>query len=149
MAVTIAKLANLKSLACAGLLAVSMAFAGSATAQVTTLDRAPSDAGLAAAALSEGESLRAISMLRAELEEYPGDPALLINLGIAYAQNGNVAEARANFEAAMSGREMTELETANGTTTDSRRLARRALAMLDRGEFRPANAQAEQFTLNR
>ncbi len=140
---------NMKPIAFAALLAAGSTFAGSAAAQTTTLDQTPSDAGLAAAALTEGESIRAIAMLRAQLEEFPGDPALLINLGIAYAQGGNDAEARASFQAAMSGREMIELETANGTTTDSRRLARRALAMLDRGEFRRTNARAGQFTLNR
>ena len=47
----------------------------------------------------------------------------------------------------MRARDVIELETANGSTTDSRRLARHALAMLDRGEFRPARHTSEQFTL--
>ena len=88
------------------------------------------------------------TMLKAELEEHPGDPALLINLGIAYAQNGSTAEARKSFEAALASREVVELETANGTATDSRRLARRALAMLSRGEFRPSGAGSDRLTLN-
>ena len=50
---------------------------------------------LAAAALSEGESVRVIAMLWTQLTEFPGDPALLINLGVAHAQGGNDAEARA------------------------------------------------------
>lgn len=107
-----------------------------------------SDAGLAAEILADGESVRAIAMLKAELEEHPGDPALLINLGIAYAQNGSTAEARKSFEAALASREVVELETANGTATDSRRLARRALAMLSRGEFRPSGAGSDRLTLN-
>jgi hypothetical protein len=38
------------------------------------------------------------------------------------------------------------LETADGTSTDSRRLARKALKMLERGEFRVAPAHGEQLT---
>lgn len=105
------------------------------------------DAGLASKAIASGEATQAISMLESELRRYPGDPALLINLGIAHAHVGDEAEARAMFEAAVEARENVELETANGRTTDSRRLARQALAMLDRGEFRATTAQADQLTL--
>ena len=66
---------------------------------------------------------------------------------IAQAQRGNNAEARTLFEAAMRSREVVDLETANGSATDSRRLARLALAMLDRGEFRSEARTASQFTL--
>lgn len=96
----------------------------------------PSDAGLASASLANGEVAKAIQMLEAELKEYPNDPALLINLGIAHAQTGNEAGARDLFVAAMASREVIELDTANGRTTDSRKLARLAIAMLERGEFR-------------
>lgn len=105
-----------------------------------------SDEGLASETLADGQSLRAISMLEAELAQHPGDPALLINLGIAHAQRGNDAEARTSFEAALASRNVIELETADGRTTDSRRLARQAIAMLDRGEFRPVG-QTDQFSL--
>lgn len=141
-------LSMMKPIAFAALLTAGTAFAQPVAAQspAQTLDAA--DAGLAAATLFEGESVRAIALLRAELEEHPGDPALLINLGIAYAQGGNDAEARQSFESAMASRDMIELETANGGITDSRRLARRALSMLDRGEFRTLNVRTEQFSLN-
>lgn len=62
------------------------------------------------------------------------DPAVLINHGIALARTGQFEEARIRFEAAAS-RTGVELETANGDWVSSRRLARQALAMLDRGEF--------------
>lgn len=97
----------------------------------------PEDAALASDAIAQGHSLQAISMLEAELARAPNDPALLINLGIANAHIGNDAKARECFETVMTSREVIELETADGTEMDSRRLARRALAMLDRGEFRP------------
>ncbi|MHA7819696.1 MAG: hypothetical protein ACX930_08645 [Erythrobacter sp.] len=106
-----------------------------------------SDAGLAADTIADGRTMQAIAQLEAELELYPGDPAVLINLGIAHAQSGNETEARLNFEAAMRSRDVVELETANGRTTDSRRLARHALTMLDRGEFKPEPRTPSQFTL--
>ena len=131
-------------IALTALLAATAAFAQPVEAPAN----APTDAGLAAASLSEGESVRAIAMLRAELEQYPEDPALLINLGIAYAQTGSDSEARSAFEAAMASRDAFELETADGTTSDSRRLARRAIAMLNRGEFRSSSMRTGQLTLN-
>ncbi len=63
------------------------------------------------------------------------DPARLINHGIALARTGNYDAARADFEAAANARDSVELETADGNWVDSRRLARKALAMLDKGEF--------------
>ena len=131
-------LAGLSALAAVGAL-----IAAPAAAQ----DQAPTDAGLSAAALSDGQTNRAINALTAELESHPGDPALLINLGIAQAQSGLTQDARVSFEAAMRSREVVELETANGRVTDSRRLARRAIAMLDRGEFGSQRATGRQLTL--
>ena len=63
------------------------------------------------------------------------DPARLINHGIALARTGNYEAARADFAAAANARDSVELETADGKWVDSRRLARKALAMLDKGEF--------------
>ncbi len=63
------------------------------------------------------------------------DPARLINHGIALARTGDYEAARADFEAAAAARDSVELETADGKWVDSRRLARKALAMLDKGEF--------------
>jgi hypothetical protein len=105
------------------------------------------DAALASDTLSDGDTARAIQMLRAELRDNPTDPAIMINLGIAQAQAGDEVRARELFRAAMASREVLELETADGRTTDSRRLARNALAMLERGEFRPATTQGDRFTL--
>ena len=133
-------LSKVSPLALAALLAVSAAPVAAQTA-------VPTDAGLAAETLSDGRTMQAISQLKAELGAHPGDPAVLINLGIAQAQIGNEAEARSSFEAAMRSREVVELETASGMTTDSRRLARHALVMLERGEFRAERNSSSQFTL--
>lgn len=134
---------NKNRLGLTAILAASAAFAMPANAQSVT----PTDAGLSAQTLSDGQTIRAIAALESELEAHPGDPALLINLGIAHAQIGETEKARASFEAAMRSREVLDLETVNGTTTDSRRLARKAIAMLDRGEFRAERASGSQFTL--
>lgn len=137
------KLSNMTPAAIAALFAASISVATPLQAQTDQV----AERGLAVQPLAQGESVRAIAMLKTALEDTPGDPALLINLGIAYAQGGNEAEARASFEAAMASREVIELEMANGATMDSRRLARRALGMLDRGEFQQRVADSSRLTL--
>ena len=79
--------------------------------------------------LAAREAIEACETLPAD------DPARLINHGIALARTGDYEAARASFEAVAEASERVELETAEGEWVDSRRLARRALAMLDKGEF--------------
>lgn len=98
---------------------------------------------LAAQTLAAGREDEALATLSRASAANPHDPAVLINLGIAYAHKGDETKARAAFEAALTCHEVVELDTADGTATDSRRLARKALKMLERGEFR---TRAEQFT---
>ena len=62
-------------------------------------------------------------------------PAQLINLGIAYARQGDSRRARVLFRKAANAEEIYSLETASGTWTNSRVLARRALASLDSGSL--------------
>jgi tetratricopeptide (TPR) repeat protein len=62
-------------------------------------------------------------------------PARLINLGIAHARMGDEEKARALFAEAAASGERYWLETATGEWVDSRDIARKATAMLDRGEF--------------
>lgn len=99
--------------------------------------------GLASTALAGGHAVDAVELLRAELERDPNDPALLINLGIAYAQMGDEAAAQSHFKAALTSPEVIELDTADGRTTNSRRLARQAMVMLERGEFQPDRVAAK------
>jgi tetratricopeptide (TPR) repeat protein len=102
---------------------------------------------LAARTLAAGRSDEARATLeRASLAD-PRDPAVLINLGIAYAQAGDEARARAAFAKALACEEVIELDTADGSSTDSRRLARKALRMLDRGEFRADSGRTGQLTM--
>ncbi|MEL6542170.1 MAG: hypothetical protein AAFN04_03895 [Pseudomonadota bacterium] len=85
--------------------------------------------------LSKGRAYRAIAALEKRVEAAPEDPALLINLGIAHAQVGDAESARTMFDRALVSPEPIELETADGKVIDSRRLARKAIRMLERGEF--------------
>lgn len=138
--ITMSKITKTGLVAVAGL---GLGLAAPSYAQTTQ----PSAEGLASASLAEGQALKAIRTLEAELKAYPDDPALHINLGIALAHSGNEAKARGHFETALASREVLELDTADGRTTDSRRLARQAIAMLERGDFRPAMTQPGQLTL--
>lgn len=87
--------------------------------------------------LAKGRADKAILALEKRVEAAPHDPALLINLGIAHAQSGDEATAHSLFKRALASPEPIELETADGDTIDSRRLARKAIRMLERGEFAP------------
>lgn len=103
-------------------------------------DNAPSaneSRTLASDHLAEGRSTNAITVLEERLAAAPNDPALLINLGIAHAQKSRDEQARALFERALVSPDAVDLETADGKAIDSRRLARKAIRMLERGEFAP------------
>lgn len=102
---------------------------------------------LAAHTLASGRAEQALATLEKASAADPHDAAVLINLGIAYAQAGDDVKARAAFEQALACHEVIELDTADGTVTDSRRLARKAIKMLERGEFRPSATAASQLTM--
>ena len=128
-------------------LALALAAAGSlavVTGAPASAQAVTDDAELASDNIASGETTTAIATLEIEREQFPNDPALLINLGIAYAHMGKDAKARDMFKAALKSDDPVELETANGKTTDSRRLARKALAMLERGDFRVATSRVAQ-----
>jgi len=82
--------------------------------------------------IAAGRAEEAIHVIEARLAADPEDPALLINLGAAYARQGEMARAAAAFQAAFDSGTHYELELADGTWTDSRKAARRALATLER-----------------
>lgn len=89
----------------------------------------------------------AIRLLEKARLENPDDPAILINLGIAHAQIGQDDEARALFSSVLGMRAAMDLATSGGRVADSRQLARRAIRMLDHGEFRLKPNTANQLTL--
>lgn len=80
--------------------------------------------------LAAGEAREAVASLEALRAENPGDPALLINLGSAYAQLGDVARAEACFREAADSETRYQLELADGSWVDSRRAAQTALRQL-------------------
>lgn len=103
----------------------------------TPTDVAPSNGGeqfteTAYKELSEGQTTAAIAEMEIMRAKQAQDPALLINLGTAYAQLGMISSAREAFTEAKNMRERVELELADGTWVDSRRIARKALSQLDR-----------------
>jgi uncharacterized protein HemY len=81
-------------------------------------------------ALAAGRADDAIRAIETQLAADPDDPALLINLGAAYARKGNTTRAAQAFQAAIDSKTRYELELADGTWADSRQAARRALATL-------------------
>ena len=81
------------------------------------------------------EDAEAIARIEGGREAATDHPATMINLGIAYAREGQEARARALFERAADMGMRVELETAGGDWIDSRVLAARALAALDAGRL--------------
>jgi tetratricopeptide (TPR) repeat protein len=125
--------------------ALALTAASPIDAPLAQMQTAPTG-DLAAQTLAAGREDEALAVLQRAAAANPHDPAVLINLGIAHAHKGDEAKARAAFEAALTCHEVVELDTADGTATDSRRLARKALRMLERGEFRPVAERGEQLT---
>ncbi len=83
--------------------------------------------------LKAQENTAAIEKIEVSKALEEGDPASLINLGIAHAREGRVTEARTFFNAAATTATRYRLETATGEWVDSRWLAKKALALLDEG----------------
>jgi tetratricopeptide (TPR) repeat protein len=131
-------MALLKTTLAAG--AFALALAVPAHAQDAGETRATGN--FAAGTLAKGRQDDAIRMLERECAAAPDDAAILINLGIAYAQAGEEERAADLFEAALVSDDVVLLQTASGEETDSRRLARKAMRMLRDGEFRPASAES-------
>lgn len=94
--------------------------------------------------LNTGENRAAIVEITQNDKLELDDPARLLNLGVAYAREGETELARELFRAAIFSDERLMLETANGEWIDSRSLARQALARLDQGEFTDASRMASR-----
>ena len=103
---------------------MSVAFLALALAAASPLADTPVAPELAARTIAAGRAEQAIASLENASAVDPQDAAVLINLGIASAQTGDEVRARQAFQQALACDEVIELETAAGTATDSRRLAR-------------------------
>lgn len=87
------------------------------------------------AELTAGRTAEAITRIEeARAKDSTDNPALLINLGTAYARQGRLDEAREAYRAAITAGETVFLETADGKWVEARTLARIALARLDGSE---------------
>lgn len=102
---------------------------------IVAMAQAPVSDEFGQQALVDGRENAAIAAIMDNDRIEKDDPARLINLGIAYARQGDDTLARQLFEAARDSRNRVELETAAGEWIDSRRLALQALAKLEQGEF--------------
>jgi tetratricopeptide (TPR) repeat protein len=91
------------------------------------------DAGMTDVAYSELTTGNADAAVR-KLEEaaQTSDPAVLINLGAAYARQGATDKALASYRAAIASPDRYDLELADGRWMDSRAVARTALSNLQR-----------------
>ncbi|WP_419956702.1 hypothetical protein [Novosphingobium rhizovicinum] len=117
------------------LFAATIAAVLAQSAPATVLDE-PTMTDVAYTELSAGDADGAVRKLEASIGDST-DPALLINLGTAYARQGATDKALAAFRAAVASPDRYDLELADGSWMDSREAARSALVRLQR-----INAQA-------
>jgi len=83
-----------------------------------------------AAALMSGDYVSAESNIAAQGLRNSKDPAMLINLGNAYAGMGRRADAQLAYKAALNADEDIYLDMADGSVRSSREVAMDALQML-------------------
>ena len=100
-----------------------------------TVER-PSDRGLDVAyeEMVQGKTETVIVRLEGADESKASEPALLINLGTAYARKGRVNEAETMYRAAIDSEKRYDVELADGRWMDSRSAARVALTRLGRAQ---------------
>jgi hypothetical protein len=98
-----------------------------------TVEANRADGNVGYAELASGDASGAIARIEAGGGAQRNDPAALINLGSANARLGRLESARQYYVAAITRGEPQDLELADGRWIDSRRAARLALRMLDRG----------------
>ena len=99
-----------------------------------TVEAAPDHIDVGYEALIQRRPQDAIAQIRGNDELDADEPAALINLGSAHALMGQEREARDYYNEAIASRTRYDLELADGRWMDSRRAARLAIAMLDKGQ---------------
>lgn len=104
-------------------------------AALTLSQSAAPAADVAYAALAAGDDRAAVAQIEGNAALDADDPARLINLGVAYARQGDRVRAREAFRQAIASEKRYDLETASGRWVESRSLAFRALAALDQGRL--------------
>ena len=113
-------------------MAIATLFAGLLVAGATLAPQADGMAVDSGEPVTSGDEIEVAAVLDS------GDPVQLLNRGVDLARQGETDRARAMFTRVADNRMRYQMETANGDWADSRNLARKALGMLDRGEFVPS-----------
>ncbi len=112
-----------------------LALAALLSTQAGIADQAPEQAveqtDVAYEELASGQTDLAIARIEAQLNDNPDDPALLINLGSAWAAKGEFDKAADFYERAARSDVRYRMELADGNWVDSRRAARLALANIE------------------
>jgi len=119
------------------LLLVSALFAGT---MGTAVHAAPSMTGeisypkesIGYEALMRGDNERAVFQIMGNEQVSSGDPAKLLNLGLAYARMGHTDDAAKIFKAVLESRDSVDLVLADGRMMNSKVAARKAYASLQR-----------------
>lgn len=118
-------------------LLVASVLMGQSAFSLTLEVHPPEEIDVAYAELAAGMNEEAMRKLERSAAVDSDDPAVLINLGAAYARQGMAQRALASYRAAIESPERYELELADGSWMDSRWAARTAMRSL-----LTANAQA-------
>lgn len=111
------------------LITVILAAAAASQSVPAPVPAAANTTDVAYTELSAGNADAAVRKLEGVTQS---DPAVLINLGAAYARQGATDKALATYRAAIASPERYDLELADGRWMDSRAVARAALGKLQR-----------------
>lgn len=116
------------------LVTVIVAAALAATQAASTAENGANghSSGAAYAELAKSRSEATIARILASEEFDRGDPATLINLGVAYERIGQKDRALAMYRAAIASPDRYDLQVADGRWMDSRAAARLAANALER-----------------
>lgn len=113
------------------LILMSAALAGTGPVEVSAPRPESIDVGYED--LRAGRAEAAIRRIQSNHLVPADDPSALINLGAAHARIGKIAEARSFYLAAIASRERYDVQLADGRWIDSRRAARTAIKLQQRG----------------
>ena len=129
--------------------ALALTLGASAQPDASAIEVVQSSGDLAVAPLLARRHDEAIAVLEQSRIRAPHDPAVLINLGVAYAQIGEEEAARVLFSEARTKQAAFDVATSDGRVADPGLVARRAIRMLADGEFRTNRQAASQLPLRR
>ena len=110
---------------------MSVALAGSTAVELSATRPEPIDVGYED--LRAGSAEAAIQRIQSNRLLPADDPSALINLGAAHARVGNLEEAHSYYIAAIASRDRYDVQLGDGRWMDTRRAARMAIELQQRG----------------